>query len=301
MNSQISLSSMWSLNYENMSEFVRDASEFGFTHLELNIALTPEKLKELSPLGDLHVSSVHAPCPNVETAEGLASTLSLSSFDEDERCLAIEGVKRTIDLAVEVGAEVVVVHAGYADMNPEIEKDMRKLCEQGRMDSQEFEELKAVLVKVRQFMACPHVDAAKESLLELAGYARSNGIRLGLENRVNYHEIPNLDEMMDVLGEFQPEVVGYWHDVGHAEIQSRIGFTPHKEWLISLADRMVGVHLHDVRGLRDHCAPGTGDLNWDMIARHLPENITRVCEIGEWNDPEDARDAVTFLKSKGLV
>ena len=301
MNSEISLSSMWSLNYENMSDFVRDASEFGFTHLELNIALTPEKLKGLLSIGDLQVSSVHSPCPNVETAEGLASTLSLSSFDEGVRKLAIEGVKRTIDLAVEVGAKVVVVHAGYADMNPEIEKDMRKLCEQGRMDSQEFEELKDVLVKARQFMACPHVDATKESLLELAGYARSNGIRLGLENRVNYHEIPNLDEMMDILEEFQPEVVGYWHDVGHAEIQSRIGFTPHEDWFVALGDRLIGVHLHDVRGLRDHCAPGTGDLNWDMIARNLPDNIIRVCEIGEWNDPQAARNAVAFLQSKGIA
>ncbi len=291
---------MWSLNYADMAEFVREAGEFGFTHLELNTAVTPEKLKELLASGGLQVLSVHAPCPNVETPAGLASTLSLSSFDEDERHLAIEGVERTIDLAGEVGAEVVVVHAGYAELNPGLEREMRKLWEQGKMDTPQFAKLKDVLVKVRQFMACPHVDAAKESLLELAGYARSSGIRLGLENRVHYHEIPDLDEMMDILCEFPPEVVGYWHDVGHAEIQSRIGFTPHREWLEALGDRIIGVHLHDVRVLRDHCAPGTGDLNWDMIARSLPDNIIRVCEIAEWNDPEEARRSAAFLKSKGI-
>lgn len=292
---------MWSLNYEHMTEFVRDTREFGFTHMELNSALTPEKLEELLAVEGLQFSSVHAPCPNSETAERLASTLSLSSFDEDERQIAVKAAKASVDLAAEVGAKVVVVHAGYAQMNPEMEKDLRKFCEQGRKDGSEFGELKCKLVEVRQFLACPHVDAAKESLLELAGYACSKGVQLALENRVNYHEIPNLDEMLDILAEFQPEVVGYWHDVGHAEIQSRTGFTPHEDWLIALADRMVGVHLHDVRGLKDHCAPGTGDLDWDMIAGYLTEDTIRVCEIGEWNDPEDARRSVPFLTDKGIV
>ena len=80
MSGDVSLSTMWSLNYENMAEFVQDAREFGFTHLELNSVLTPGKLEELLAVEGLQVSSVHTPCPNVETPEGLASTLSLSSL-----------------------------------------------------------------------------------------------------------------------------------------------------------------------------------------------------------------------------
>jgi len=298
---QISLSTMWSLKYKSMAEFFKDARDFGFTHLELSTALTPEKLKEIQAVEGLEISSVHAPCPNAMTKEGLASTLSLSSCDEDERQMAVRMVKSTVDLAVEMGVRVVIVHAGYATINPEMEKDLRKLYKNGGVDSSEFAELKRQLVDIRQFLVCPHVDAAKESLLELAGYARERGVQLALENRVNYREIPNLDEMLDILSEFNPEVVGYWHDVGHAAIQSLTGFTPHEEWSMALADRMIGVHLHDVRGLQDHCAPGIGDLDWDFIARNLPEGIVKVCEIGEWNSPEDTRKVVAFLKDKGII
>lgn len=298
----ISLSTMWSLNYKNMTDFVRDAQEFGFTHVEFNIALTQKKLKELLAVEGLRVSSVHAPCPNSLSADSnRANTFSLSSLNEDDRQEAVNFTKATIDVASELESKVVILHAGWAEINPNMEKELRDLYEQGQAENSEFQDLKCKLTAIREFMACPHIDAAKESLLELAGHARANGVRLALENRVNSYEIPTIDEMLDILSEFQPEVVGYWHDVGHAEIQSRLGFTPHEEWLMALEDRMMGVHLHDLRGIRDHYAPGSGDLDWDFIAENLPKNVLRVCEIGEWNTPEDARNTVSFLQSKGII
>jgi sugar phosphate isomerase/epimerase len=298
----ISLSTMWSMNYQNMTEFIRDAREFGFTHLELNTSLTPGKLNELRAIEGVEVSSVHAPCPNTLTSDGSrASSLSLSSLNEDERQEAVNFTKSTIDLASELKARVVILHAGWVDANPEMEKELRNLHERGLAESDEFQDLKCKLTNIRGFMACPHIDAVKESLLELAGYARARKVQLALENRVNSYEIPNIDEMLDILEEFQPEVVGYWHDVGHAEIQARLGFTPHDEWLMALEERLIGTHLHDVRGIRDHFAPGLGEQNWDLIAESLPKNALRVCEIGEWNDSEDAHKAVAFLQSKGIV
>jgi len=257
---QISLSTMWSLKYGSMAEFVRRAREFGFTHLELNASLTPGKLDELLAIDGLPISSVHAPCPNARNPEGVeANALSLSALNEDERREAVGFTKATIDLAGRVGAKFVIVHAGWVEMNREVEREMRRLYEEGRASSDEFNSLKSKLLARRKFFACPHVEATKESLLELAGYARSKGVRIGLENRSDRHEIPIIEEMVDILGDLPPETVGYWHDVGHAEIQSRLGFTPHADWFAALADRMFGIHLHDIRGLSDHQAPGIGE------------------------------------------
>ncbi|MFO8009859.1 MAG: sugar phosphate isomerase/epimerase family protein [Dehalococcoidia bacterium] len=297
----ISISTMWSERFTNIAEFIQDARGTGFTHLELNSILSPERLKELLSVNDLGISSVHAPSPNTETAAGMANRLSLGSLNENERRAAIEVTVSTINLASEVGARVVVVHAGYADMNPDMEKDLRRMYLDGLGESDEFERLRCSIVELRSFNACPHVDAAKESLRELADYARKKGIQIALENRVNYHEIPSIDEMVDIMSEFQPEVVGYWHDVGHAEIQSRTGFTPHMDWFKALEDRMVGVHLHDLRGLKDHYAPGSGDINWRLLADKLAGNIVRVCEIAAWNEPEDAGGAISFLKETGVL
>jgi len=293
---------MWSQQYTDMNEFVRDVLDYGFTHVELNASLTAETLKELLPVEGLKISSIHAPCPNGPSSEGTkASSLSMSSLNEDERKEAVAFAKNTIELASELAVKVVILHSGWAELNPELEMNLRNMYEQGIQNSSDFENAKCTLVNARDFMVCPHIDAAKESLLELAGHARSNGVQLALENRVHYYEIPNIDEMLDILSEFQPEVVGYWHDVGHAEIQARTGFTPHDEWLMALEDRMVGVHLHDVQGIRDHQAPGLGDLDWDFIAENVPKDIIKVCEIGKWNNPEDTRKTVSFLQSKGII
>ena len=301
MSGEVALSTMWSPKYSAMAEFVRDVKEFGFTHVELNSSLGSEALEELLSIGKLQVSSVHAPCPNLVTGDKLTSKLSLGSMNEDERQEAVRATQSTIDLAVKVRANVVLVHAGTVDMNPDMEKNLRKLHREGKAGSSEFEDLKCKLVSEREFMAAPHLEAVSESLIALADYAREQGIRIALENRVHYPEIPTLAEMLDILSQHSPEVVGYWHDVGHAEILDRTGFIPHEEWLIALKDRMIGVHLHDLKGLRDHQAPGIGDFNWKLIADNLPADVIKVCEIGEWNELEDARNAVSFLQSKGIV
>jgi len=298
----VSISTTWGQRYENVAEFIHDAREFGFTHMELNSSLDHERLKELLASEGLLISSIHAPCPNTFTRKGIkASSLSLAALNEDERREAINFTRSTIELAGEVGAKAVVVHAGWAHMKTEMERDLRRLYEQGLADTSEFDEFRHRLIQTRESVAFPHVEAAKKSLSELVSHARASGIRLGLENRVDYHEIPNLGEMRDILAELDSEVVGYWHDVGHAEIQSRIGFTPHGDWLTALRDRIIGVHLHDVRDLSDHHAPGIGDLDWDFIARNLPIDALRVCEIGEWNSWKDASQAVTFLRTKGIL
>ena len=64
---------------------------------------------------------------------------------------------------------------------------------------------------------------------------------------------------------------------------------------------MIGIHLHDVRGIDDHYAPGIGDLDWDLVARNIPKDAIRVCELANWNAPENVAGAVTFLRSKGIL
>jgi len=75
----------------------------------------------------------------------------------------------------------------------------------------------------------------------------------------------------------------------------------HEEWLSRFKDRMIGVHLHDILGISDHRAPGTGDMDWVMVAEYLPPGIERVCEVGEWNGEEDMLGVVDFLTERGIA
>ena len=294
---------MWSKGkYSHMDEFVQESAEFGFSHVELSSILTPDKLNELLGVKGLNVSSIHAPCPCVGIHQGLnEAAFSLSSLSEDARKKALEFTKATIELASKLNVDIVIIHAGRTDLNFSMEDELHQLYNMGRANSAEYGEIKEKLIASRSFWACPHVDAAKASLRELAALASEKKVTLGIENRLYSYEIPNFDEMIGFLDELPSETVGYWYDSGHAEIQSRLGFCSHEEWIAGLSEKIIGAHLHDVRGIKDHYAPGSGDMDWNLIAAHLPKDALKVCEIGEWNKPEDIRQVVSFLQGKGII
>ena len=300
---EVSLSTMWSNGkYDHMGEFVREAKDYGFAHLELNSVLSPDMLEELLGAEDVSISSVHCPCPSVLSSKGVLCTeLSLSALDREAREEAVGFARQAIDLASDVGARAVSIHAGRVEINTNLEVRLRKLYEGGLTSSQEYSDIKDRLVEERESKGSPYLQAARESIRALSAHASEKGILIGLENRVHFHEIPSLEEMVQLLVEFDNGSIGYWHDVGHAEIQSRLGFTAHHEWFPRIDDKMIGVHLHDVIEVRDHYAPGMGGVAWDMVSANLHPNVIRVCEIGEWNRPIDARRAVSFLEGVGVV
>ncbi|MDY6834523.1 MAG: sugar phosphate isomerase/epimerase [Chloroflexota bacterium] len=300
---ELALSTMWSKGkFNHMRSFVKDAHDFGFSCIELNSILTPERLEQLRDVEPIHISSVHCPCPAEVTRNGIDNTaVHISSLEEDSRNEAISYGKQTIKLASEVGAKAVILHAGRVEMDLTVYNRLRSLYNKGLSSSQEYFATTKELVKERDKCVSAHLAAVRMSLMELLNFAYANGIIIGLENRVHFFEIPSLYEMISLLEEFGAHPIGYWHDVGHAEVQSRLGFASQDEWFSNLGDRIIGVHLHDVQGIHDHFAPGLGTIDWDLISKKLPHNIIKVCEIGEWNNRKNALQTVPFLKKKDIV
>jgi sugar phosphate isomerase/epimerase len=284
-----------------MAGFAAKARELGFTHIEPNTLVSPEMLNELLKTA-VPISSIHSPCPVVLSSRGIpVSSLSLSSLNESERMEAVSFTKKTIDLAANVGARAIVLHMGEVPIDLSLQDRLYKLNDGGYAQTKEYSQAKEELVYQRTSQAPSYLDAARKSLQELSEYSRQKGIMLGLETRFHPNEIPNMDEMAELLNEISESLVGYWHDVGHAEVQQQLGFGLHEEWLSRFKDKMVGIHLHDILGISDHHAPGRGNMNWKMVAKYLPPRIIRVCEIGEWNDEEQMQGVVKFLQKKGIV
>ena len=299
---EISLSTMWAKGrFSHMAGFAAKARELGFTHIEPNTLVSPEMLNELLKTA-VPILSIHSPCPAVLSSRGIpVSSLSLSSLNESERMEAVSFTKKTIDLAVNVGARAIVLHMGEVPIDLSLQDRLYKLNDGGYAQTKEYSQAKEELVYQRTSQAPSYLDAARKSLQELSEYSRQKGIMLGLETRFHPNEIPNMDEMAELLNEISESLVGYWHDVGHAEVQQQLGFGLHEEWLSRFKDKMVGIHLHDILGISDHHAPGRGNMNWEMVAKYLPPRIIRVCEIGEWNDEEQMQGVVKFLQKKGIV
>jgi sugar phosphate isomerase/epimerase len=293
---------MWAKDrFSHMAGFAAKLRELGFTRVEPNALVTPEMLKELIET-EVPVSSIHSPCPAVLSSRGIpVSGLSLSSLDVSERAEAVGFARKTIDLASDVGARAIVLHMGEVPIDLSIEDRLHKLHDGGHTETDEYRQTKETLVHQRISLAHSYVDAANRSLQELSRYSGGKGIILGLETRFHLNEIPNMDEMEELLGGVSEHLAGYWHDVGHAQVQQELGFNFHEEWLARFGDRTVGIHLHDIHGISDHQAPGRGNMNWEMIAKYLPPRVIRVCEIGEWNGEEQMKGVVRFLQKKGIL
>jgi sugar phosphate isomerase/epimerase len=293
---------MWAKGrFSHMAGFAAKVREFGFSHVEPNASVAPGMLSELLK-AKVPISSIHSPCPAVSSSKGIpASSLSLSSLDMSERLEAVSFAKKTIDLAADVSARAIVLHMGEVPIDLSLQERLHKLYDGGRAQTEEYRQAKERLFHQRLSSIQSYVDAASSSLQELGKYGQQKGIMLGLETRFYFNEIPDMDEMAGLLDEVSEHVAGYWHDVGHAEVQQQLGFSLHEEWLSRFRDRMVGIHLHDVRGISDHRAPGAGNMNWEMVAKYLPQGIVKVCEIAEWNDEEQMRGVVKFLQKKGIL
>jgi HAD superfamily hydrolase (TIGR01662 family) len=297
-----SLSTMWAKrNFPRLSDFFEAARRLGFSRIELNHQIDSSMLDGID-LSHYHFSSVHEPCPaDISTEELKRRDWLISSPGEDNRVQGVLAIKRSIDLAHQLGAPVIVVHCGLVSTDLSMEKEMRKLFDAGEVETDVYRERKQNLIKRRAGLISPRFEAVKKSLLELLDYAGQFRIRLGLENRYHYFDIPSLDEMGDLLALAGPDQLGFIYDVGHAQTLDRLGFFPHEEWLRRYSSRMIGTHLHDVKGVNDHIAPGLGEVDFDMVASYLPEDAYRTCELQGTNTPEQVKAGLKFLVEHGCV
>ena len=284
--SDIALSTMWAIGrFANLADFFTAGRNLGFTRFELNHAINSDMLDGLSLNGC--ISSVHEPCPaDISTGTLKAKNWLISAPDEEDRQRGVAATKRSIDLAHRLGASAVIVHPGRVDIDEGMESRLVGLHNAGKSGQPEYVEAKERLVAARTAQAEVNMRSVRRSLLELAEYAAPLGVRLSLENRFHYFEIPQPDELDELLSLGCGDVVAYWHDVGHAEVLQRLGFRPHEEWLQRFSERMVGIHLHDVAGITDHLAAGLGDVDWDMVFRHVPDGALQTCEFLSSNSPE---------------
>ena len=138
-------------------------------------------------------------------------------------------------------------------------------------------------------------------MLELIEYASPFNIKIGLENRYHYYDIPKLDEMEILLGLAPPDQLGFIYDVGHAETLEALGFFPHEEWLRKYASRMIGTHLHDVNGVADHFAPGLGGVDYNMVQSYLPKTAYRAFEVQQWNSFEQMIAGQKIMFEKNVI
>ncbi|GAB4561546.1 MAG: hypothetical protein Kow0047_08960 [Anaerolineae bacterium] len=295
------LSTMWLQHrFDTVRDMAQVAEMIGIPAIEVSHVATPQHINGLKP-GEARILSVHYPAPKTPSPYGRPADALLSSTDEEQRRWAVEEGRRCLEFAAEMGASAVCVHLGTVDMPSHLEWALEQRFLGGQQDTPEYRKLKDVIIATRAEQRIGPFDAARRSLDELAKIAQRLGIRIGIESRRHYREIPTWNEMAILLREHDPDVVGFWFDGGHVQILANLGFHRYQDWLDAYADRMVGVHLHDTRGLRDHLLPGLGEIDFRHLARYLSDSVVRTLELDWYYTPEELRRAVEDLRRAGCL
>ncbi|HEY5159062.1 MAG TPA: HAD-IA family hydrolase, partial [Anaerolineales bacterium] len=293
---EASLSTMWAKrNFPLLSDFFLAAERFGFSKIELNHQVDSGMLRSVD-LSKYEISSIHEPCPaNIPVETLKVRDWMISSPDEDCRQQGVAAIKRSIELAATLSVRTVVVHAGQVSLELVLENKLRNLFEDRLTETAEYQETKRLMVERRLILIGPCLEAVGKSLKELVEYACRFDVRLGLENRFHYFDIPTQDEMSVLLALAEPDRLGFIYDVGHATAMDRLGFFQNEMWLKRFGGRILGTHLHDVIGITDHYAPGLGDVDFRMVAGYLSKEAFRTIEVMSFTTPEQIKTGLKKL------
>jgi sugar phosphate isomerase/epimerase len=264
----------------------------GFKRIELShgirISLVPGILQAVQE-GVVEISSVHNFCPLPNHVQHAAPNLFQPSAVDSRECdLWRRYTEQTLDFAVKVGAKRVVMHSGstwYFFASPKAK--LSQWLEQSELQAVDLLENTDFIkqrdramkrVKKASVSAMRRIQANYQEVIPLA---KERDVCLCLENREGIEELPIDANYANFLKELsEPEHVGYWHDTGHAQIKHQLGLLDHREHLTAMADRLTGFHLHDVSmSGRDHQVPGTGTIDFRMIAEFVRPEHTLVLEL----------------------
>jgi sugar phosphate isomerase/epimerase len=220
---------------------------------------------------------------------------SANSTAERER--AVKQTFQTIDFAERLGAPFVVLHCGEVPMNP-ITDELIAMVKGGQLLSREYVRRKIDAVKKREKGATWYLERVKECLRRIVDYAAAKNIRLGIEGRRGYEEMPSERELPALLDELNSPHAGYWHDFGHIQIKENLGFLNHEEWLRTIGSRAFGCHVQDcVWPAQDHQPPFAGHVELTKLVPLLAPNCQFVWEMSPRRTAEEIRRSVSIWKA----
>ncbi len=280
---------------------LREIRDLGFEYAELShgtrISLLPGIIDAVAA-GEIKISSLHNFCPlPIGVNHSAPNLYRLSAEKPSERENALRYTRKTMELAARLKAPLVVLHYGSLEMKDYTGK-LLDLLERDGKGTSKYEKLCAEVVKKREACKEDYIHRANELLQRVLPEAESMGIKLGIENREGLEELPLEPDFHLLFKELSSPAMVYWHDTGHAQIKENLGFIQHTIHLESQRERLFGFHIHDVQFPgRDHCAPGTGTVNFAALKPMVKPEHLKVFEFSPGMTVKELNAGVAHVKN----
>jgi sugar phosphate isomerase/epimerase len=282
----LSLSTCWNGHrYSDGLLLAKEVRDMGFEWLEIShgtpVTLLPGLL-QAAEKGVVKVSSLHAPCPAALEVQGDApDAFEFTSPRAEVRRRALALTVATLEMAAKFGVGRVVLHLGRVAM-PDATARLEAMALTGGLHGRDYvgEKLKAVTQRAKS--APQAMKRVEEALQELLPHCEKHQVRLGLETRSHFEQVPSVAEMQQLLAAFgESGWIGAWHDFGHVQRQANLGFLDHAAFLGEIALRLIGCHVHDVQWPhRDHQIPlRYGGVDFDRLLPLVPPEVPLIWEM----------------------
>ncbi len=302
----LAFSSCWNNSRHTDGEaMIEEIVELGFSNIELSHGMTIAKLpgiRKAYEAGMFTCAGVHNYFPSpVEVMIDAPDAYEYTSHRPFDRQRAMEMTLKTLEIAAEFKAHYIVLHMGSVPLKTaKFTKPLTKMVAAGEQRDRSYIKGKLNFIKKREKIAPLYYQRAIEALEELATKAEEYGVKLAVESRSRFEDMPNEREMVKLQEHFKDNPwIGYWHDFGHVQLKHNLGLLEHYEWLDSMAPFIIGGHVHDVQWpARDHRTPFAGTLDYTEILKYFPADCPLIWELSPTRETEEIKNSLEIWKQK---
>jgi len=283
---------------------IAEIVELGFTEIELSHGMTIAKLPGIKRSFENKLftcAGVHNFFPSpVEVMIDAPDAYEFTSHRSWDRKRAMDLTLKTLDVAASFNARYLVLHMGSVPMNPKRwTHKLTALVADGHGGEPKCEKLRQKFIRKREKIGPLYYARAAEALATIAERAAEVGVKLAVESRSRFEDVPIESEMLRLMDQFKDNPwVGYWHDFGHVQLKHNLGLLDHAEWLASASPHLIGGHVHDVEWpARDHRVPFFGaTIDFQALLPHFPEGAPLVWELSPTREASQIREALARWK-----
>lgn len=298
---ELALSTRWNAHRHADGEaLLQEVLELGFQRAELGYDLTLDLVpgvRRMVEQGAIRIGSVHNFCPVPVGAPAAHPELfQLAGLDTRMRELAVQHTRQTAEFAAELGARVVVVHAGNVEMR-NLTRKLVHMAESGKQYTPKYDRTKTKLLMRRHKKVEKHLDALRGALDELLPTFEKCSVTLALEVLPSWEALPTESEMEALCQRYPSPALGWWYDVGHAKVRDNLGLVDSLRWVQRLSERIAGMHIHDVTPpAYDHMMPPRGTVDFAPFTPLVRSGIVQVLEPMPATPADEILEAVDALR-----